>query len=85
MLSGGIKEEVHEIKKTFMQDNLSKKVVREMERTILMDSGTIINKYCQEMFFIDLFICISYHMVPSFSYFVDLFHKPLAFWLYCAR
>ena len=43
-LSGGIKEEIHEVKKIFKQDDLSEKIAREMQRTILMDGETIIRK-----------------------------------------
>ena len=35
-LGGGIKEAIHEVKKIFKQDDLSEKIVREMQRTILM-------------------------------------------------
>ena len=35
-LGGGIKEAIHEVKKIFKEDDLSEKIVREMQRTILM-------------------------------------------------
>ena len=43
-LGGGIKEVIHEVKKIFKQDDLSEKIVGEMQRTILMDGETIIRK-----------------------------------------
>ena len=43
-LSEGIKEAIHEVKKIFMQDDLSKKIVGEMQRTILIGGETIIRK-----------------------------------------
>ena len=41
---GGIKEAIHEVKKIFKQDDLSEKIVGEMQRTILMDGQTVIRK-----------------------------------------
>ena len=43
-LGGGIKEAILEVKKIFKKDDLSEKIVGEMERTVLMDSETIIRK-----------------------------------------
>ena len=43
-LVGGTKEAIHEVKKIFKQDDSSEKIVREMQRTILMDDETIIRK-----------------------------------------
>ena len=43
-LGGGIKEAIHEVKKIFKQDDLSGKIVGEMQRTILMDGETVIRK-----------------------------------------
>ena len=43
-LSGGIKEPIHEVKKMFKQNDLSKKLVGEMQRTILKDGETVIRK-----------------------------------------
>ena len=43
-LGGRIKEAIHEVKKIFKQDDLSEIIVRELQRTILMDSQTIIRK-----------------------------------------
>ena len=44
LVSGGIKEVIHKVKKIFKQDDLSQKIVEEMQRTILMDGETIIRK-----------------------------------------
>ena len=41
---GGIKITIYEVKKIFKQDDLSKKIVGEMQRTILMDGEIIIHK-----------------------------------------
>ena len=43
-LGGGIKEAILEVKKIFKKDDLSENIVGEMERTVLMDSETIIRK-----------------------------------------
>ena len=43
-LGGGIKEAILEVKKIFKKDDLSEKIVAEMERTVLMDSETVIRK-----------------------------------------
>ena len=43
-LGGGIKEAILEVKKIFKKDDLSEKIVGEMERTVLMDSETVIRK-----------------------------------------
>ena len=43
-LGGSIKEAIHEVKKIFKQDDLSEKIVGEMQKTILMDGETIIRK-----------------------------------------
>ena len=43
-LGGGIKEAILEVKKIFKKDDLSEKIVAEMERTVLMDSETDIRK-----------------------------------------
>ena len=43
-LGGGIKEAIHEVKKILKQEDLSEKIVGEMQRTILMDGETIIRK-----------------------------------------
>ena len=43
-LGGGIKEAIHEANKIFKQDDLSGKIVGEMQRTILMDDETVIQK-----------------------------------------
>ena len=48
-LGGGIKEAIHEVKKIFKQDDLSEKIVGEMQRTILMDGETIIRKILSEL------------------------------------
>ena len=44
VLGGGIKITIYEVKKIFKQDDLSKKIVGEMQRTILMDGEIIIHK-----------------------------------------
>ena len=44
VLGGGIKETIHEVKKTLKENDLSEKIVGEMQRTILMDGKTIIWK-----------------------------------------
>ena len=44
VLGGGIKITIYEVKKIFKQDDLSKKIVGEMQRTILMDREIIIHK-----------------------------------------
>ena len=41
-LGGGIKEAIHEVKKIFKEDDLSEKIVGEMQRTILMEGEKII-------------------------------------------
>ena len=41
-LGGGSKDAICEVKKIFQQDDLSKKIVGEMQRTILMNYGKII-------------------------------------------
>ena len=43
-LSGSIKEAIHEVKEILKQDDLSEKIVGEMQRTVLMGSETIIWK-----------------------------------------
>ena len=43
-LGGGIKETIKELKNIFETNDLSKQVVAEMQKTILMDSETIIRK-----------------------------------------
>ena len=43
-LGGGFKEAVHEVKKIFKQDDLSEKIVGEMQRTILIDGERVIRK-----------------------------------------
>ena len=43
-LGGGVKEAIHEVKKIFKKNELSEKIVGEMQRTILMDGETIIRK-----------------------------------------
>ena len=44
VLGGGIKITIYEVKKIFKQDDLGKKIVGEMQRTILMDGEIIIHK-----------------------------------------
>ena len=44
VLGGGIKITIYEVKKIFKQDDLSKEIVGEMQRTILMDGEIIIHK-----------------------------------------
>ena len=44
VLSGGIKETVKELENIFETSDLCKKVVAEMQKTILMDNETIIRK-----------------------------------------
>ena len=44
VLGEGIKITIYEVKKIFKQDDLSKKIVGEMQRTILMDGEIIIHK-----------------------------------------
>ena len=44
VLGGGIKITIYEVKKIFKQDDLSKEIVGEMQRTILMDGEIIIQK-----------------------------------------
>ena len=44
VLGGDIKITIYEVKKIFKQDDLSKKIVGEMQRTILMDGEIIIHK-----------------------------------------
>ena len=44
VLGGGIKITIYKVKKIFKQDDLSKKIVGEMQRTILMDGEIIIHK-----------------------------------------
>ena len=46
---GGIKEAIHEFKKIFKQNDLSQKIVGEMQRTILKDDETIIRKILLEL------------------------------------
>ena len=43
-LGGGFKEAIHEVKKIFKQDDLSEKIVGEMQRTILIDGERVIRK-----------------------------------------
>ena len=56
-LGGGIKEAIHEVKKIFKQDDLSEKIVGEMQRTILMDGESnyteSIVRTCSNRCFID--------------------------------
>ena len=49
VLGGGIKITIYEVKKIFKQDDLSKKIVGEMQRTILMDGEIIIHKILSEL------------------------------------
>ena len=44
MHGGGIKEAIHDVKKIFKQDDLSEKIVGEMQRIILMDGETVIQQ-----------------------------------------
>ena len=44
VLGGGIKEKIYDVKKIFKQDDLSKKIVGEVQGTILMDGEIIIHK-----------------------------------------
>ena len=41
---GDIKDAIHEVKEIFKQDDLSEKIVGEMQKTILMDGELIIRK-----------------------------------------
>ena len=43
-LGGGIKEAIHEVKKIFKEDDLSEKIVGEMQRSILMEGEKIIGQ-----------------------------------------
>ena len=44
ILGGSIQEAILEVKKIFKQDDMSKKIVCEMQRTILMNDETIVRK-----------------------------------------
>ena len=44
VLGGSIQEAILEVKKIFKQDDMSKKIVCEMQRTILMNDETIVRK-----------------------------------------
>ena len=44
VLGGSIQEAILEVKKIFKQDDLSEKIVCEMQKTILMNGETIIRK-----------------------------------------
>ena len=48
-VGGGIKETIKKLENIFETNDLCKKVVAEMQKTILMDSETIIRKCYQDL------------------------------------
>ena len=61
VLRGGIKEGIQEVKKILNQDDLSEKIIGEIQKTILMNGESYtenIVRTCSNQFFVDLFIFI---------------------------
>ena len=67
-LGGSIKEAIHEVKKIFKHNDLSEKIVGEMQRTVLLDGETIVRKMLSGLVQTDFIFNIILFIILYFIY-----------------